>query len=250
MINTLNESHLHRTLKTIYSMENEGSVTEAKAGKYIADIVTAEGNIIEIQTGSLSHLLAKCMSYISEKRKVKVVYPIAIEKTIRTLTEEGRVTSRKSPRKQGLYSIFRELTALCPILLNKNFTLEVLEVRVTEERKRTTEALQSKNKRRRFPKQWQKTDKRLDEIACKHIFHGKKSYMDLFPKRLPQVFFFSDFYGALCEKNKVKKDEARLMLWVYSHMGLVEFMGKEGRFNTYSIKRKNSAENSTELIQG
>ena len=32
MINTLNETHLHKTLKTLYSIENDGSMTEAKAG--------------------------------------------------------------------------------------------------------------------------------------------------------------------------------------------------------------------------
>ncbi|MBP5443189.1 MAG: hypothetical protein J6Y60_08105 [Treponema sp.] len=236
MINTLNETHLHKSLKTLYSIENEGSIVEAKAGKYIADVLTKEGNVIEIQTGSLSHLLSKCMFYISEKRKVTVVYPLATTKTIKTFDADGtKVSSRKSPKKLNVYSIFRELTSLCPILLDRNFTLEVLEVSVTEERINSPEPVQSRNGRRRFPKKWQKKDKRLDEIVQKHVFHGKKSYMKLFPKNLPEVFLFSDFYEGLCRDAKVKKDDARLMLWVYTHMGLVEYLGKDGRFNTYSI---------------
>ncbi len=245
MINTLNESHLHKSLKTLYLIENEGSKAEAKAGKYIADVLTKEGNVIEIQTGSLSHLLSKCMFYISEKRKVTVVYPIAVTKTIKTFDQNGHeLSSRKSPRKQNLFSIFRELTALCPVLLDKNFTLEVLEVKITEERVKTTEAVQSQNNRRRFPKQWQKKDKRLEEIIKKHIFHGKKSYKSLIPKNLPEPFLFSDFYDGLSHDVKVKKDDARLMLWVYTHMGLVEYLGKQGRFNTYSIKRKKTPQKS------
>ena len=211
---------------------------EEKAGKYIADVLTKDGNVIEIQTGSLAHLLAKCMFYISEKRKVTVVYPLVISKTIKTFSPSGeKIQSRRSPKKQGIFSIFRELTALCPVLLNKNFTLEVLEVNVTEERIRTTEPVQSKNSRRRFLRQWQKVDKRLDEIIKKHVFHGKKSYMDLIPKNLPDPFLFKDFYGELTHDAKVKKDEARLMLWVYSHMGLIEHLGKQGRFNIYSINK-------------
>ena len=236
MINTLNETHLHKSLKTLYSIENEGSRVEEKAGKYIADVLTKEGNVIEIQTGSLAHLLAKCMAYISEKRKVTVVYPLAATKTIKTMDSNGQLIScRKSPKKQNVYSMFRELTALCPILLDKNFTLEVLEAGITEERIKSPEPVQSGNKRRRFPKQWQKSDKRLDEIFQKHVFHGKKSYMNLFPKKLPEVFLFHDFYEGLSLDAKVKKDDARLMLWVYTHMGLVEYLGKQGRFNTYSI---------------
>ena len=237
MINTLNETHLHKTLKTLYAMENDGSMTEAKAGKYIADVLTKEGNVIEIQTGSLSHLLTKCMYYISEKRKVTVVYPLAVTKTIETTDENGKITRRKSPKKQSIYSIFRELTALCPVLLDKHFTLEVLEVNITEERIKTAEPVQSKNRRRRFPRQWQKKNRRLDEITAKHVFHGKKSYMNLFPKGLADSFLFSDFYNALIINARVRKDEARLMLWVYTHMGLIDYMGKQGRFNIYSISK-------------
>ncbi|MBP5357785.1 MAG: hypothetical protein J6Y69_01195 [Treponema sp.] len=245
MINTLNETHLHKTLKTLYSIENEGSRIEEKAGKYIADVLTKDGDVIEIQTGSLAHLLAKCMFYISEKRKVTVVYPLVTSKTIRTFDLSGEtIQSRKSPKKQGIFSIFRELTALCPVLLNKNFTLEVLEVNVTEERLKTTVPVQSKNSRRRFPKQWQKKDKRLDEILTKHIFHGKKSYMDLLPKNLPEPFLFKDFYEGLSKDAKLKKDEARLMLWVYSHMGLIEHLGKQGRFNIYTRKNKKTPQKS------
>src|SRR5574344_900022 len=123
MINTLNETSLHKTLKTLYSVQNEGSRTEEKVGQYICDIVTKEGDVIEIQTGSLGHLLAKTMYLISEKKKVTVVYPLPVTKYIET----GKAR-RKSPAKKDIYSMFRELTALCPVLLNRYFTLEVLEI--------------------------------------------------------------------------------------------------------------------------
>ena len=52
MINILNESSLHKTLKSYYSLQNEGSHTEAPQGPYIADIRTKDGSIIEIQTAN------------------------------------------------------------------------------------------------------------------------------------------------------------------------------------------------------
>lgn len=236
IINTLNETHLHKTVKTIYSLENPGSVTETKVGKYIADILTSEGNVIEIQTGSLGHLLPKVMDFMEEGRKITVVYPLVTVKYIETEKLDGKIQKRKSPSKKNLYSIFRELTALCPILLDKKFTLEVLEVTMTEQRKETQEAVQSKNRRRRFCKNWIKTGKRLNEVLRKHVFHGKKSYTELLPESLEKEFLFKDFHGSLKQMNpKIKADEAHLMLWCYTKMGLIENIGKEGRFNKYRL---------------
>lgn len=239
IINTLNETHLHRTLKTIYSLENPGSTTETKVGKYIADILTKDGDVIEIQTGSLAHLLLKTMDFFDDGRKVKVVYPLVAVKYIETKQLDGSIKKRKSPTKKNIYSMFRELTSLCPILLDKRFTLEVLEISMTEERCETEDAVQSKNGRRRFRKNWIKTGKRLEEIRKKHEFHGKKSYMELIPHELlsKDEFLFQDFHNGLKEmETKIKKDESHLALWCFCSMGLVEKIGKKGRFNVYTIK--------------
>lgn len=259
MINTLNETSLHKTLKTIYAMENEGSLTEqtiktslkkakddcvkySNSSNYIFDIVTKEGNVIEIQTGNLGHLLAKSMYLIQEKRKIKVVYPLAKTKYIQTENiDEGTVKKRKSPSSKTIYSVFRELTSLCPVLLNKYFTLEVIEVTFTEERKSGEELLQSKNNRRRFRKNWNKTGKHLDSIDGKIILHGKKSYISLLPKsieKLNESFTVSDLYNAFVDENiKIKKNEVSLIAWIYSHMGLFEFEGKKGRAYLYKINK-------------
>jgi hypothetical protein len=56
-IETYNESHLHRTLKTLYA-ERSGGKTEQEIDGKVCDIVAASGEIIEIQTGSLGKLAA------------------------------------------------------------------------------------------------------------------------------------------------------------------------------------------------
>ncbi|HAK69279.1 MAG TPA: hypothetical protein DCM57_06425 [Treponema sp.] len=238
MINTLNETHLHKTLKAIYASENEGSVTEQPVGDYIADVVTKNGDVIEIQTGSLGHLIAKIMYYIEEKRSVTVVYPLPCVKYIETTDfTSGKVSRRKSPKKQNLYSMFRELTALCPVILNRRFTLEVIESTVTEERKTTEDAVQSKNGRRRFPKKWLKTGKRLESVGKKHVFHGKSSYRKLIPKGLEDEFSARDLYNALKDGVPgLKMDNIRLMIWVYVHAEIMECTGKKGRSSIYRLK--------------
>ncbi len=239
MINTLNETHLHKTLKTLYQIQSEGK-TEVLVGNFIADIVAKNNDIIEIQTGSLGKLLKKIEFFISEKKAVKVVYPLVALKYIETKMTNGKVSTRKSPIKKNIYSVFRELTGLVPILLNKNFTIEIIECEITEERIKTNEFLQSKNNRRRFRKDWQKTGKRLEQIGSqKIILHGKASYKKLLPKNLPQAFSSKDFFELLQGENKsVKRNDSNIMLWLYTKLEILKIVGKQKNAYIYSIKTK------------
>ena len=64
MINTYNETDLHKFFKEKYAKENQGNqgFTEVKVGEYICDIFTKESSIIEIQTTSLYKLVPKIES--------------------------------------------------------------------------------------------------------------------------------------------------------------------------------------------
>ena len=166
-INTYNESSLHKTLKTLYASEN-GFQTEVKKDGYIYDILDADGNAIEIQTKNLSKLLPKIKKTIKRGKKITVVHPLAVQKTITLTDTEGKIIAkRKSPKKESIYSLFRELTGLHPVLLDEHFSLEVLLVTITEKRMRTDTDVQSKNGRRRFKKNWLKTDNEPPEFYCK-----------------------------------------------------------------------------------
>lgn len=237
MINTLNETHLHKTLKNIYSLKNEGSIQEKEIGSYIADIVTPQGNIIEIQTGNLASLKKKIVFYISEKRKITIVYPLIKEKYIEVYDiKTSQIRKRKSPVKKNIYSIFKELTGIYSILLNPNVTLEVVEVVITEERLDNGKLEQSKNKRRRFKKTWNKQGKRLEEIQGIKIFHGKKRYLSLLPENSIHEFTVKDIFNKLKEQDKtIKENDIRLMIWTFSKMNLIEQTEKKGKSYLYKI---------------
>lgn len=240
MINTLNETSLHKTIKDLYAIENPNSKKEEKVGPYIADIVTAKKDIIEIQTGSVSSLFKKINYFLNEGRKVKVVYPLAACKYIETCSvTKKEKRRRKSPVTKNIYSIFRELTGLHTLLLDKNFTLEVLLITMTEEREETKEAVQSKNGRRRFKKNWLKSGKRLESIEEKIIFNKREDYISLFPQDLGESFTINEMYQQLFAKKikGLKKDSLRLMLWLYKKLDLVEECGKEGKSKVFKIKK-------------
>ena len=239
MINTLNETSLHKSLKALYRIQCNGK-SEVKVGAYIADILCPDGGIIEIQTGTLGKLLKKSEFFLSEKRKVKIVYPLATVKYIETKDAmTGKITRRKSPLKKNIYSVFKEITSLVPILLEKNFTLEIIETEITEERIKTEEPVQSKNKRRRFKKDWQKTGKRLEQTRKIFTLHGKSSYKKLLPKKLPDTFTSKDFFELL-KKNipLVKRSDANIMLWVLSKIKIINTVGKKGNAKIYSMRTK------------
>ena len=222
MINTYADSRLHKTLKNLYAADSQGMVEQEVAGK-ICDIVTRDGSIIEIQTGSLSKLHGK-LGLLLPHYKVKVVYPLVVRKTIETREKDGALVSRrKSPKKQCLLDMFSELTALFPYLLDKNFILEVLEVSVVEHRIKEDAPVQLVNKSRRFKRDWYKEDKSLETIYSTHQFSSAQDYLALLPQELPETFTIKEASSMLKGRNVPR------MLWVLRKMGLVEQVGKQSR---------------------
>ena len=237
-INTYNESSLHKTLKTLYASEN-GFQTEVKKDGYIYDILDADGNAIEIQTKNLSKLLPKIKKTIKRGKKITVVRPLAVQKTITLTDTEGKIIAkRKSPKKESIYSLFRELTGLHPVLLDEHFSLEVLLVTITEKRMRTDTDVQSKNGRRRFKKNWLKTDNELQEIRKTVSFSNAIDYLKHIPKTiLPNVTAKS-----LAEELRRQKDlpssastYAHLVIWVLVRMKLIEHTGLQEKSRLYKI---------------
>ena len=163
MINTYSESSLHRTLKTIYAVKNNG-VTEVTIKHKICDIFTESGDIIEIQTQHISALKAKLEALLNEYQ-ITIIRPLVQEKYIETYdTAHKLIRRRKSPKKETLYSIYRELTGIHPFIGHHNLILEIPCITVCEIREEKNYPIQLKNKSRRFLHCWEKKDKKLEQI--------------------------------------------------------------------------------------
>lgn len=235
---TLNESKLHKTLKKIYSEIYDGK-TEVELYGYIYDIVTENKNIIEIQTKNLAKLLPKILDTIEKGHNIKIVHPIVIKKSIEIHSSDGTIISiRKSPKTGAIYDIFWELTGIYPVLLNKHFSLEIVEIDMIEERIMTEKPVQSKNGKRRFKKDWIKSDKRLDKIIDTRRFDEKKDFLDLLPKNLPQEFCAKDIKNKLKESKLSSRilNNANLIIWVFNKMELIEYTTTKNRFRYYKLR--------------
>lgn len=231
MINTYNETALHRSLKTLYLIQQEGSIAEFNTGHYIADILRPDGSVVEIQTGSISHLKPKLTEFLAQKRNVTIVYPVVTVKYIETLHTDLKVSRKKSPKKLNIYDIFRELTGIAPLLTDRHLRLEAIEVTATEERRQTDLPVQTQNGRRRFRKNWVKTGKRLDSAGTVHVFKTKKDWMKLLPRT--DCFTVKECTQLLLQEGiKVRQDQVSVMLWVYTHAGFLS-RTKTGRAYLY-----------------
>ena len=226
-INTYNESSLHNTLKIFYA-EKYGGKTEVEADGHIYDILCDDGQVIEIQTGSVARIAGKLKDALNKGHKVILVYPLVNRKRIFLTDENGeKISNRLSPKKGCIYDILEQLTKITDILLNPDFTLEIITIDLIEHRIRTAEAVQTKNHRRRYKKNWLKANKRLEQIIETTQFKTARDYLALLPKDLPEEF---------CAKDLQLPKYAHLLLWILSRSSIIEMTSKKGRSFYYKIK--------------
>lgn len=239
VINTYNESSLHKTLKNLYAIQNNGK-TEIQFDGYIYDVITEDGSIIEIQTKNLSKLMAKLSDSLNKGYKIKLVHPVIITKRILTYdSNENLISDRKSPKKGSIYDIFKELTGIYPILLHKNFTLEILEITMIEKRLKLEQKDLLPSKKSRFKRDWKKIDKSLDQIVKITEFKTKQDYIDLLPDTLPDEFSSKNLTECLKKTEGLPRtayNQAHLLIWVLSRMELIEQTKVEKRLRFFKIK--------------
>lgn len=254
VINTYNESSLHRVLKNIYSMNCDGK-TEQKIGSFIFDIVTSDGNIIEIQTANISVLMEKTDFVLKTGRKIKIVHPIVEKKTIKVTervettgdsraSSTGTVKKSRSPKTSTIYDSLRGLTKMTQFFKNPNFSIELLFVEIEEIREKTNVPVQNQTKSRRHLKNWISKGKRLEKINRTMTLKAD-DYKKLVPAGTPKVFtvkelqksiFASDFKNLSGNLEKITlatrkraASYASLVVWLLRGAGYLEEVEADAR---------------------
>ena len=254
MINTYNESPLHAALKELYAAENGGKTEQIIEGSSsIADVLLPDGSVIEIQTGSISALKEKISCLISKNRRVTIVRPVAIEKTIVTVDGDGNVLSKKrSPKRETVYSVFRGMTKLAGMIPNDLLTIEILLTRISERRMVTDEPVQLENKSRRHLRKWIPLGKELVSVEGKKTLRTEEDYLSLIPESVPEPFTAGEIAEAVLEFGTdpfsgetmtagARKDAAkgaRMVLWLLRKCGIAREAGKKGRSKSYEVRKK------------
>lgn len=230
-INLYAERSLHSQIKKIYW--KPGDRFEAKVDGKIVDILKENGEVIEVQTRNIGKIQAKALALSRSGRRVRIVYPIAVEREIRRLdpATDELVSTRRSPKRGTMYELFTELVHAPGLIAAKNITIEVLLVKTAETRKNDGTG----SWRRRGDRT---IDSELVEVLGSQSFRTAAQWLAFLPKRLSPPWSSTALASAL----DIPAVRARQILYCLAKAGLVSEIGRRGRTKLYertkSVLRK------------
>lgn len=221
-IGVLNEKPLHASIKQWYAQP--GDRFEVAVDRFVVDIVR-DGLLIEIQTRNFSSIKSKLANLV-QSHHVRLIYPIIGEKwIIQPATDDhGRIARRKSPRKGRFEDLFREMVSLAPLMSHRNFSLEVLLIRVEESRRYEV--------RRRRRGRWVIEARRLLDVLDQRVFTTAADWRGFVPEGL-ESFTTSD----LATATRLRRDLAQKMAYCLHKGSLIDLIGRQGRANLYRVPR-------------
>jgi len=220
-IGTMGEHSLHASLKDWYA--RPGDLKEVVVDGYQIDIVRGD-LLIEIQTRNFSSLKRK-LSTLTNHHRVHLVHPIACEKWIVRLADDGleRLSRRKSPKRGTPLHVFEELVSIPELIAHPSFTLEVLMVQEEEIRR--------KHARGRWRRRgWGTFDRRLLDVVARVAVASLDDLRRWLPDGLPEPFTTADLAGALHQP----RDLAQKMAYCLRRMGVLKVLGRRGNGILYA----------------
>ena len=218
-IGTLRETELHAALKRLYA--EPGDSLEARVDGYVVDLLRGE-TAIEFQTHNF-HAIRPKLQRLVERRPVRLVHPVALERWIVKQKEDGQAIHgrRKSPRRGHAAHLFLELVSLPGLLAHPNFSLELLLIR--EEEVRCPQAPRRRGRWR--PKDWAVVGRRLLEVVDRRLLTCPNDCVGFLPADLAQPFTNRELAQALGQPAYV----AEKMTYCLRQMGVVADIGRRGR---------------------
>ena len=224
-IGTLNEKPLHEALKKWYAQSDNN--LEVSVDGFVVDIVRGD-LLIEIQTRNFAAIRQK-LEKLLVSHKVRLVYPIPYEKWIikQSHDEGGRVSRRRSPKRGVFEDVFDELVSYPQLLMNPNFTLELLLIREEEVRRYDG----TRGWRRRG---WVTYERRLQEVIEQRILTSPADMSAFIPPDLAEPFTTSDLATASAKSRRLSQK----MVYCLRLMGCITPVGK--RVHSILYKRLNT----------
>jgi stalled ribosome alternative rescue factor ArfA len=217
-IGTRNETSLHRELKFRYA--GQDGETEAEVAGFVADGINAEGEYIEIQTGSFGPLRKKALAL---RHRLRVIHPVIITKYIEVYNKKGKLQyRRKSPRKGGAWDLFNVLVYAPDLPLIPGLVIELALVDAAERRVRDGKG------------SWRRRgisirDRQMLTLHDSITLEKPSDYFRFVPFKKNEKFTSA----LLAQKAGIPVDLARKTLYVLVRIGIIEKTGKQGNSLVY-----------------
>lgn len=123
-IGTLAEGPLHAAVKRW--LAEPGDRFEVPVQRWVIDLVRADGELVEIQTGGFGPLGPK-LDGLLDTHRMRIVHPVPALRRIVRVDADGVVLSeRRSPQRAGVLEIFDRLVAFPSLIGHPHLVVEVL----------------------------------------------------------------------------------------------------------------------------
>jgi hypothetical protein len=220
-IGVLQEGPLHAAVKAM--LAEPGDRLEVPIGRFVIDLVRADGELVEVQTGSFG-ALGKKLDALLDHHRMRIVHPIAAERRIVRADEHGEIVSaRRSPKRGTAVGVFEQLVAFPSLLSHPNLTIEVLLLR--EEHVRRPQPVVRRG-RTRDP-----GARRLVEILDRTALRSPPDVLALLPK-LPRHPFTT---RELAQRLGCSTTLAQRALYCLRAMDIVQPAGRRGHAPLHAL---------------
>jgi hypothetical protein len=220
-ISTLNEKPLHEALKKWYGQPNDRF--EQSVDGFIIDIVRGD-LLVEIQTRNFGALRRKLKKLLVQ-HPIRLVYPIPAEKWIIKQEDLGnnRASRRRSPKRGSFIHVFEELVSIPELLVDPNFSLELLLIE--EEELRTFDGNRAWRRRG-----WVTQERRLVRVIERLVLQRPADLGALFPSALAEPFTTADIAAAISRPRRL----AQKMVYCLRLTGCIKIVGKRSNAILYA----------------
>jgi hypothetical protein len=217
----MREGPLHAAVKALLAAP--GDRFEVPVGPYVIDLVRADGELVEVQTGGFAPLARKLDALLDDHR-VRIVHPVAAERRIVRVDERGEVLSaRRSPKRETALEVFDKLVSFPSLLTHPNLTLEVLLLREDHVRGAHPDV---SRRRRRDP-----GERRLVEVLDRVALRTPEDVLAALPALPAEPFSTRELAAQL----RCSVMLAQRTLYCLRTIGLVEPAGKRGRAPLHTL---------------
>jgi hypothetical protein len=211
----MREGPLHAAVKA--ALAEPGDRLEVPVGRFVIDLVRADGELVEVQTGGFGALGNKLDALLDEHR-IRIVYPVAAERRIVRVDEHGHVLAvRRSPKRATAVAVFDRLVAFPSLLTHPNLTIEVLLLR--EDHIRRARPVTTRG-RTRDP-----GERRMVEVLDRVALRTPQDILAALPALPVEPFSTRE----LATQLRCSTQLAQRMLYCLRTIGIVEPAGKRGR---------------------
>lgn len=219
-IGTLREKPLHASLKRWCSQP--GDRFEQQVDGFVVDVVS-DDMLIEVQTSSFSSMKRKLSTLLGSGHRIRIVHPIAVDKWIVKVGDDGaEIDRRRSPRHGAPSDVFSELVSFPELVSHSG--LDFLIVMTREEELRHHDP--NKAWRR---KGWVVQERRLVDIIDTLIIRDPSDLASLLPPQLPEEWTTADLARDLGRPRRI----AQQMAYCLRGCGVAVPVGKDGNAVVY-----------------